>query len=243
MEAKKQLGQHFLINEGVALKIAKRCEGESLIIEIGPGRGALTEKFLADNRTVIGVELDRELFGYLKERFKGKNFYLIGGDAAYLKIKKEAVICGNLPYNSAKAIIRNFVLQFDFISKMVFMVQKEVADTITAKSQTREFSKFSVLCQLYYDTAKLFNVSAGSFKPKPKVVSSVVEFKRKKSSYQIDSSFFKFIDKLFSHPRKTIRNNLKPFKIGDKFSNKRPSDLSIDEIYTIWREEWLTQSK
>ncbi|WP_022671196.1 16S rRNA (adenine(1518)-N(6)/adenine(1519)-N(6))-dimethyltransferase RsmA [Hippea alviniae] len=238
MEAKKQLGQHFLINEGVALKIAKQCEGESLIIEIGPGKGALTEKLLVDNRTVIGVELDRELFGYLKEKFKGKNFYLIGGDAAHLKIKRKAVICGNLPYNSAKAIIKNFVLQFDFIPKMVFMVQKEVADTITAKPQTKEFSKFSVLCQLYYDTAKLFNVSAGSFKPKPKVVSSVVKFKRKKSSYQIDNSFFKFIDKLFSYPRKTVKNNLKPFSVREEFAHKRPSDLSLDEIYYLWREEW-----
>ena len=238
MEAKKQFGQHFLINEGVALKIAKRCEGAPLIIEIGPGKGALTEKLLTNNRTVIGVELDRELFNYLKERFKGKNFYLLGGDAAHIKIKREAVICGNLPYNAAKAIIKNFVLQFNLIPKMVFMVQKEVADTIVAKPQTRDFSKFSVLCQLYYDTVRLFNVSAGSFKPKPKVVSSVVEFKRKKSAYQIDNSFFKFIDKLFSHPRKTIKNNLKPFSVEEGFAHKRPSDLSLDEIYYLWRRQW-----
>ena len=178
---------------------------------------------------------------FLKSKFnKNSNFYLIKGDGKHIKVKKACAICGNLPYNTAKAIIKNFIFQYSFVKKMVFMVQKEVAQSITAKSGSKNFGKFSVLCQLYYNTAKLFDVNPGSFRPRPKVVSSVVEFKRKDTFLKVNGSFLNFLDKLFSHPRKTVKNNLN-VDLDSSIANKRPSDLTMEEIYTIWGRKWQTQ--
>lgn len=242
MEAKKSLGQHFLINAAAAERIASFFKNEKCVIEIGGGRGALTERLLAIKQPkILVVEVDSDMVEILKNRFyKDKGFYLIKGDGRYIKLKKECSVCGNLPYNMAKNIIKNFILQREYIDKMVFMVQKEVAETITSKSGEKTFNKFSVLCQIFYDTRKIFNLKPNSFFPKPKVESSVVEFKRKTNTKEIDKSFFDFLERLFSHPRKKVKNNLK-IDLGNDISNKRPSDLTIDEIYTIWRTKWQTQ--
>ncbi len=240
MEAKKELGQHFLTNEGVAQRIASLLKDENLILEIGGGRGALTEKLISLDAKIVVLELDRDMVNFLKRRFGKGNFYLIRGDGRTLKVRKECSVCGNLPYNMAKPIIRNFIEQVAFIKKMVFMVQKEVADTIVAESGNRNFNKFSVLCQLYYFTKKVFDVKPGSFTPKPKVDSSVVIFERKSTYPNINSTFFRFLDRLFSHPRKTVKNNLK-MDLGKSINMKRPSDLTIDEIIDIWRRRWQVQ--
>jgi len=242
MEAKKSLGQHFLINESVAEHIATLLKDEEVVIEIGGGKGALTKKLLNLNKPkIVVVEIDNDMVEFLKNKFEDiGNFYLIKGDGKDTKVKKVCAVCGNLPYNTSKAIIKNFVFQYSFVKKMVFMVQKEVAQTITAKSGDRNFGKFSVLCQLYYDTAKLFDVNPGSFKPKPKVVSSVVEFKRKDTFLKVNKSFFNFLDRLFNHPRKMVKNNLN-IDLDINTANKRPSDLTMEEIYTIWSTKWQTQ--
>ncbi len=242
MEAKKSLGQHFLINTVAAERIASFFKNEKCVIEIGGGRGALTEKLLDLKKPkILVVEVDNDMVEILKGRFYKKDgFYLIKGDGRDIKVKKECSVCGNLPYNMAKNIIKNFILQKEYIEKMVFMVQKEVAETITSKSGDKTFNKFSVLCQIFYNTKKIFNLRPNSFSPKPKVESSVVEFKRKANTKEIDRSFFVFLGKLFSHPRKKVKNNLK-IDLGNDISNKRPSDLTVDEIYTIWRTKWQTQ--
>jgi len=241
MEAKKEFGQHFLTNEGAALRIASLLKDENLILEVGGGKGALTEKLISLNAKVVVLELDRDMVNFLKIRLKKSgDFYLIRGDGRDLKVRKECSVCGNLPYNMAKPIIKNFIEQFKFVKKMVFMVQKEVAETIVAKSGNRNFNRFSVLCQLYYTTKKVFDVKPGSFNPKPRVDSSVVIFERKPSFPEVDSTFFRFLDKLFSHPRKTVKNNLK-IDLGEIINMKRPSDLTIDEIIEIWRRKWQTQ--
>ncbi len=242
MEAKKSLGQHFLINESVAERIASFLRNDDVVIEIGGGKGALTEKLLNLKKPkLLVVEIDDYMIELLKAKFReSKNFHLVKGDGKDIKVRTECAVCGNLPYNTAKAIIKNFVFQYNFVKKMVFMVQKEVAQTITARSGSRNFGKFTVLCQLYYYTAKLFDVYPGSFKPKPKVVSTVVEFKRKDTFLNVNKDFFKFLDILFSHPRKTVKNNLN-MDLESNISNKRPSDLTIEEIYTIWRAKWQMQ--
>lgn len=241
MEAKKELGQHFLINEGVAERIASLLQNETLILEVGGGKGALTEKLISLNARTVVLEIDRDMVKFLKARFGNlSDFYLIRGDGRDVKVRKECAVCGNLPYNMAKPIIKNFIGQHKLVKKMVFMVQKEVADTITAKSGNRNFNKFSVLCQLYYTTKKMFDVKPGSFNPKPRVNSSVVVLERKPAHPRVNSTFFQFLEKLFSHPRKTIKNNLK-MDLGENLNMKRPSDLTMDEIIDIWRRKWQVQ--
>ncbi len=242
MEAKKSLGQHFLINTIAAERIASFFKNEKCVIEIGGGRGALTKKLLTLRKPkVLVIEIDSDMVVFLENIFgKDRGFYLIKGDGREIKVRKNCSVCGNLPYNMAKNIIKNFILQKEYIDKMVFMVQKEVAETITSKSGKRTFNKFSVLCQMYYNTRKVFDLKPGSFSPRPKVESSVVEFKRKTNVNGVDKSFFDFLERLFSHPRKKVKNNLK-IDLDNNISNKRPSDLTIDEIYTIWRAKWQTQ--
>ncbi len=242
MEAKKSLGQNFLINTAAAERIALFFKNENCVIEIGGGRGALTEKLLALKKPkVFVVEIDNDMIRFLKNRFRESGgFYLIKGDGREIKLRKNCSVCGNLPYNMAKNIIKNFILQKEYIDKMVFMVQKEVAETIISKSGKKTFNKFSVLCQIYYNTRKVFDLKPGSFSPIPKVESSVVEFKRKMNINEVNESFFDFLEKLFSHPRKKVKNNLK-IDLDNDISNKRPSDLTIDEIYTIWSTKWQTQ--
>ncbi|AEA33018.1 16S rRNA (adenine(1518)-N(6)/adenine(1519)-N(6))-dimethyltransferase RsmA [Hippea maritima] len=238
MEAKKQLGQHFLINEGVALKITERLKLADLIVEIGGGKGALTEKLKELGKKTVVVELDKDLLTTLKDKISGEdNIFLVRGDGRFFKLKKSAWVCGNLPYNVSKAIIKNFVFQNEFVEKMVFMVQKEVAETICAKTAQKRFSKFSVLCQLFYDVEKLFLVKPGSFLPQPKVDSAVVEFRRKKNLPNIDKGFFSFLNQLFFFPRKTVKNNLR-IPLDEEVARKRPSDLTIEEMIMIWREKW-----
>ncbi|WP_025209064.1 16S rRNA (adenine(1518)-N(6)/adenine(1519)-N(6))-dimethyltransferase RsmA [Hippea sp. KM1] len=238
MEAKKQLGQHFLINKGVAHKISQRLTNAELIVEIGGGRGALTEELAKLKKTVVVVEFDRQLALFLKERFKNEgNVYIVLGDGRDTKLKKNAWVCGNLPYNVSKPIIKNFVMQKELIERMVFMVQKEVAEVICAKASTPSFNKFSVLSQLFYHTQRLFDVKPGSFSPKPKVNSTVVEFRRKEHLPDIDKSFFSFLNQLFYFPRKTVKNNLR-IELDDEVARKRPSDLTIEEMIGIWSEKW-----
>ena len=240
METKKSLGQHFLTNENVAIKIVSLLKDEPIVVEIGGGKGALTKKLieLKKAKIIVVIEIDDDMLRLLKRKFEREgNLHLVKGDGRDIKIRKECVVCGNLPYNTAKVIIRNFVMQYAVIKRMIFMVQKEVADIITAKSGTKNFNKFSVLCQIYFHVKKLFDVKPGSFIPKPKVDSTVVEFKRKNTIPHIDESFFSFLNKLFSHPRKTIKNNLN-IELDEGLSKKRPSDLTLDEIQILWSKKW-----
>ncbi len=248
MEAKKSLGQHFLRDEGVLVKIKRAVEGAKRIVEIGGGRGALTEHLLKLGVPVTVVEIDDNLCLYLRDRFKGHNIEIVQEDAASFSMRYNSSVVGNLPYNVSKRIIRNMILQKEKVEKMIFMVQKEVADSIVAKPSTKEYTKFSVFVQMFCDVRRLFNVKKGAFFPQPKVESSVVElspYRINALNRDIDKGFFDFLDILFAHPRKTVKNNLKGVIDNNKKGNnelmqKRPEELSIEEIYDIY-SGWLNE--
>ncbi len=243
MEAKKSLGQHFLNDAGVLVKIQKEVKSSARIVEIGGGKGALTEHLVKLNVPLTVVEIDEELAFLLKEQFKKHDVEVLNQDAASFRLKGFSTIVGNLPYNISKRIIRNFVFQKENIEKMVFMVQREVADSIVAKRSTKQYSKFSVLVQLFFKVRRLFNVKRGAFVPPPAVESSVVEFVPYGTNLldrKINAGFFEFLNILFAHPRKTVKNNIK--KITEDFDKlkdlvvKRPEELSIEEMYKIYME-------
>ncbi len=243
MEAKKSLGQHFLHDEGILDRISKEIGDAKRIVEIGGGRGALTEHLLELNVPITVVEIDDDLSLYLKERFGQYGVEVKKEDAVLFKLEEKSVVVGNLPYNVSKRIIRNMILQKDKVEKMVFMMQKEVADCAVAAPGVKEYTKFSVFVQMFCEVKRLFNVKKGAFNPPPKVESSVVEFipfKKNAVGKDIDDRFFDFLDILFSHPRKTVRNNIKNI-IKDRESiknylNKRPKELSLNEIYKVFSE-------
>ncbi len=243
METKKSLGQHFLHDEGILAKIKKEVENAERIVEIGGGKGALTKYLVELNVPVTVVEIDDNLSLYLKERFGKYGVDVKNEDASSFKLDGFSVIVGNLPYNVSKRIIRNMIFQKEKVQKMVFMLQKEVADSATAKTKTRQYTKFSVLVQLFCKARRLFNVKKGAFIPPPKVDSSVVAFEpyeKNALNRDIDETFFEFLDTLFSHPRKTVKNNIKNILKNEEnikeFLGKRPKDLSLEEIYQVYLE-------
>jgi 16S rRNA (adenine1518-N6/adenine1519-N6)-dimethyltransferase len=133
------------------------------------------------------------------------------------------------------------ILQKEKVEKMVFMVQKEVADSIIAQPKTKEYTKLSVFVQLFCETKRLFNVKKGAFYPPPRVESSVIElipYKKNRLNVDIDKRFFEFLNILFAHPRKTVKNNIKKImrdvEALKEFLNKRPEELNIEEIYQVY---------
>lgn len=245
MEAKKSLGQHFLKDNNVLLEIANRLKNEKNIVEIGAGRGALSKYIaeIADNLTL--VEFDKDLIDILKNRFTKKGIDVVNADAKEFILNKKCAVIGNLPYNVSKRIISNFINQKEKITKMIFMVQKEVADTMVAESGTKQYSKFSIFVQIFCRARKLFEVDPNAFYPSPKVKSAVVElipYNKNIIGNKIDKSFFSFLNVLFMHPRKTVKNNLKSVfnGVNTEDANRRPGDMSILHIYKMYKEyiEW-----
>lgn len=243
MQAKKSLGQHFLINLNVAYSIVSLIEENCLVLEIGPGRGALTELLLNKGFIVDAVEFDSDMIEYLHNKFTNKrNLNIIQSDASAYVLNKKYCVMGNLPYNLSKKIIVNMIQQKQFIEKMIFMVQKEVATTMIAKPNSKDYSKFSIFVQMFCNVKKVFDVEPGAFWPVPKVVSSVVllePYEESLLNIEVDSTFFNFLTIFFSQPNKTVRNNLKKHIALENLNensilNARPRQVGIQEIYKFF---------
>ncbi|MGB9755615.1 MAG: 16S rRNA (adenine(1518)-N(6)/adenine(1519)-N(6))-dimethyltransferase RsmA [Desulfurella sp.] len=243
MQAKKSLGQHFLINLNVAHNIISLIEKNYRVLEIGPGRGALTELLLNKSFNVDAVEFDSDMIEYLQNKFTGKrNLNIIQSDASVYALDKKYCVVGNLPYNISKKIIVNMIKQKQFIDKMIFMVQKEVANTMIAKLNTKEYSKFSIFVQMFCNVKKVFDVKPEAFWPAPKVISSVIllePYEKSLLNIEIDKTFFDFLTIFFSQPNKTVRNNLKKYIKLENLNenlilNARPRQVSIQEIYKFF---------
>ena len=181
-KAKKQFGQNFLKDKGIVLKIIKAAEivpGET-VLEIGPGTGILTEALVAAGARVIAVEADRDLISPLREKF-GDSIELVEGDIISLHrsiapslhdSSRPYKLVANIPYNITSKILETFLTSKTPPTRMVLMVQLEVADRIAAAPP--DMSLLSVVCQAYADVKKVFNVSRTAFKPSPNVDSAVV---------------------------------------------------------------------
>ena len=204
------LGQNFLINKGIVSKIinSEKIDNET-IIEIGPGKGSLTEELIKKAKKVIAIEKDPALCLFLKEKFKDKNnLEIIEGDILKTEIKeKEYKIIANIPYYITSFFLRKTLESKNPPKAMVLMIQKEVAKKIC--SEPPKMNLLSVSVKFYSEPKILFYVSKGSFSPRPKVDSAVIRiypFPKR----NIDSSiFFKIVKAGFKHPRKYLANNLK----------------------------------
>ena len=178
---KKSLGQHFLTEKSVSQRIAAFAAGFDCgaVLEIGPGRGALTEYLAQSGKPLYCVEADPDMARILRERFAGTpGLYIYEAD--FLKWEPEplagqkALCAGNLPYYITTPIIRRFIELKDLFVCGVFMVQREVADRLPAQPGTRECGAFGLYCRYYCETSRVMNVSRGCFFPVPKVDSSVI---------------------------------------------------------------------
>ncbi|MDP2682628.1 MAG: 16S rRNA (adenine(1518)-N(6)/adenine(1519)-N(6))-dimethyltransferase RsmA [Deltaproteobacteria bacterium] len=223
---RKRFSQNFLTDKNVAIRIIE-CLGLSegdTVIEIGPGLGILTEGLLGSGARVIAIEIDRDLAGKLRERFRDcSNLEIISADALKISYKELAAqhnkrlkLVSNLPYNISTPIIFKLLEEREIFSMFLFMLQKEVAQRIVSPSDTKEYGILSVMVQLLADVKLEFDVPPSSFYPIPKVNSSVVRFNiLDKPRVDVgDVDFFKKVVKAsFGQRRKTLLNALKLFNI------------------------------
>lgn len=223
--AKKSFGQNFLVDQNYVVKIISALDlqtGET-VIEIGPGRGALTEKLLESGANVVAVELERDMIAVLKEKFgETENFDLIEGDALKIDFSelansisdiqnpKPVKLVANLPYYISTAILQKLIEQRAAFSGMILMFQREVVERITAEVGNKERGFLTVLTEAYLDAEKLFDVPPEAFRPAPKVRSAVVRLTPKSEVQITDEKLFReIISAAFTQKRKTILNNLK----------------------------------
>lgn len=222
-EFKKSLGQNFLQDKNIINKITKKSNflDDSLIIEVGPGAGALTKELVKTGNKVLCFEIDKRLNDFLNkiegnikivyEDFLKVNLY------DYLKDEKyeNLYLVSNLPYYITTPIITKVVEDKIPVNKMYLMMQKEVADRIKAKPNTKDYSSLSIYLQYNFKVTVLTNVSRNCFIPKPNVDSIVLSFER--YTYPIrpinEKRFYELIQDAFRYKRKNLKNNLKNYDL------------------------------
>lgn len=219
----KALGQNFIINPTVCPRMAEMCgvDGESGVIEVGPGIGVLTAELAKRAKKVVSVELDKRLLPILGETLADfDNVKIINDDILKIDLKKliaeefagmDVYICANLPYYITSPVIMALLEGNLPVKALTVMVQKEAAQRICAEVGSRDSGAVTVAVDYYSDATKLFDVSAGSFMPAPKVDSSVIRMDlRDKPPVEItdEKFFFSVVKAAFGQRRKTAVNSL-----------------------------------
>lgn len=254
VKAKKSLGQHFLNDKNIALRIANTISSDNLptaakrwgeipILEIGPGMGVLTQFLFDLHRPLKAVELDAESVDYLHSNFS--HLDIIEGDFLKLDLNNifpgEFALIGNYPYNISSQIFFK-VLEFkEKIPVCAGMLQREVAQRICSKPGSKVYGILSVLLQAWYDCEYLFTVDEGVFTPPPKVKSGVLRLTRNsRKDLGCDERLFKIVVKTgFGQRRKTLRNSLSGLidkaspLFNDPIMTKRPEQLSVEDFIEL----------
>ncbi|MGH9558317.1 MAG: 16S rRNA (adenine(1518)-N(6)/adenine(1519)-N(6))-dimethyltransferase RsmA [Bryobacteraceae bacterium] len=218
----RRLGQHFLAKKSILDRITASACGDRapMVIEIGPGKGALTESLLDRADKVIAIEVDPYLVHYLRQKFQGAieqgRLLPIEGDVLKTDLAAwgPAVVAGNLPYYITSPILEKIFELGRNWTRAVFLVQAEVAERLTAVPGTRDFGYLSVQTQLNARAEILFPVSRTAFRPPPKVDSAVVSLDPRDAAAELGihdrAAFLRFAAACFRQKRKTLRNNLAP---------------------------------
>lgn len=216
MKAKKYLGQNFLIDKNLQEKIVNSCnlQESDIVLEIGPGRGEITQLLLAKAKRVIAVEIDRELCKILDEKFKEySNFELRNADIlkTALPKQKNLKVIANIPYYISTPIIA-FLLHHRAIFKVIYLtLQKELAKRLIACPGSKAYGAFSCFVQFYTQPEILFPIKNSSFSPRPKVDSCFLRLKilyPPKQKVRNEKLLFRIIRLAFSQRRKLLKNNL-----------------------------------
>ena len=253
---KKRFGQHWLVNKKILEKIKEVADLNSndFILEIGPGRGALTSKLLdSEIRKLHAIELDKDLINLLNIKFNDNDkFSLQQGDILSVNLdsinNKITKVVANIPYNITGKILEIFVGRLGVIrnynyAKIIFLMQKDVVDRILSQEGSSDAGALSIRMQLLSKIKKICDVAPSSFSPPPKVFSSLVVFEPLKNDLRLDIGVEKYIDKLlrisFNSRRKMLRNTLNSILSNEEINelsdsskvcfNLRPQNISIDQ--------------
>lgn len=226
-------GQNFLVDNNIANKIVNSAfiEKNDFVIEVGPGKGVLTDilKKLTDNLVI--VDIDKILAENLSAKYKDdKNISVVNKD--FLKFELPSVpfkIVANLPYNVGTAIVQK-ILPCPYLISAVVMLQKDVITRLIGRSGSKDYGYITIFRQYYADADFLFDVPPGCFNPKPKVMSSVVSFTNKNPK-EPDPKLFPFVKHCFSMRRKTILNGLSTYLKSEKvFAYELLKKAGIDHM-------------
>lgn len=221
---KKSLGQNFLKDDNVLNKIVNTIslQPEDLVIEIGPGQGALTKKLVQKNVNLVCYEVDERTKPYLGKLCNSKT-KIIFNDFMKADIKEDIdnikynnlYIIANLPYYITTPIIKKIILDKLPVKSMILMMQKEVAERFSSNINSKEYGSITLYLNYYFKINKLFDVSRNSFDPIPNVDSSVVEFDVKTNKVLVENEelFFNIINDAFRQKRKNLKNNLKNYDL------------------------------
>jgi 16S rRNA (adenine1518-N6/adenine1519-N6)-dimethyltransferase len=214
----RRLGQHFLVRQSILERIAESAcpEKTETVIEIGPGRGALTSHILARADRVVAIEIDPVLVQYLRAEFRDESrLTIVETDVLKADLTQwgAVTVAGNLPYYITSPILEKTLALGHSLNRAVFLVQKEVAERLTARPGSRDYGYLTVQTRVFSTPELLFTVPAGAFRPPPKVDSAVVRL-TPQSTPELGNldreAFLDFVGRCFRHKRKTIRNNLLP---------------------------------
>jgi 16S rRNA (adenine1518-N6/adenine1519-N6)-dimethyltransferase len=261
--AKKSLGQNFLVDGNVVSRIiaAAALSSDDAVLEIGPGRGALTARLAAAAGQVVAVERDRDLLPVLHEKLAGvNNVEVVRGDILRVDMRQllserregRWKVVANLPYNISSQILFALIECRTVVSQMVLMLQKEVGDRLVALPGCKDYGILTVLCANYFDIERVCIVKPASFRPVPKVDSAVLRF-RVLQSPRADAGdeelFRRVVKAAFGQRRKTLANCLRgvPVLAGDGLleqvlvgsaidGRRRGETLSLDEFARLSRE-------
>ena len=248
MYPKKRFGQNFLTDEKILEDLVRliNISFEDKVLEIGPGKGDLSENIINCCNSYYAVEIDRDLFNLLKAKFPENEKSFINADI--LKLKPSEImlddnfrLVGNIPYNISSPILNWCEKNYEKISDMHFMLQKEFALRCSGNENTSSYGRLSVICKYLYEVEVLKEVSKVFFNPEPKVDSLFVRFYPKYA--KIDEKEFQNLKTvtraLFNKKRKKISNSLKDIMTDDDIKkidldlNLRPDELSLDDFLRI----------
>ena len=250
---KPRLGQNYLIDDNIAHKIVHHAgiSNDQHVLEIGPGKGILTNLLLEKAKSLTVIEIDSRLCSTLTDRFKVyENFKLIQTDALkynYSGLSNQCQVVSNLPYYAATHILKRLIHYREYFTQITVMLQKEVVDRLVATPGTRDYGSLSVFVQFYCEVERLIEVSKEAFSPKPKIDSSVIKLTPLTTPrVQVDNlkTFFSVVNASFLHKRKMLKNNLTGWEslfknkngkteLGGVNLSRRGETLSIQDFAII----------
>lgn len=263
IKAKKEFGQNFLVDDNVLTRIVS-CVApgtEDCILEVGPGRGALSRLLVASGARFVAVEWDRDLIPFLNAEFAGNDRVEIGhGDILRVDLRqilttrapgRKWKVAANLPYNISSQVLFKFMEACDLFEGLVLMLQKEVGDRLTAPPGCKDYGALTVLLRLHFDIRREFIVKPGSFRPIPKVDSAVLSFTplpAPRAEVGDEELFRRLVKGAFNQRRKTLLNSLRSagFDDSDGLLTAALSRCDIDGLRrgeTLSLEEFAALSR
>ena len=245
--ARKRFGQNFLADPHYVARIAEAMAPRAgdLVVEIGPGLGALTAELVARAGRVVAIEIDRDLAARLAERFPPHALELVVGDALafdFRTLGRNLRVVGNLPYNISSPLLFHLADQADALHDLTVMLQKEVVARMTAEPSTPEYGRLTVMLQATFAIERLFTVPPGAFRPAPAVDSAVARLVPLGSAAPLIADrarFARVVTAAFGQRRKTLRNALADVVSPAAFAaaaidpQRRGETLSVEEFVTL----------